>query len=445
MFQASVPGQFAKNVHRSLRCMEAVAVHAGTQLSCTMLCLMKCCLMLLYTAEPNLTIISFMLLIMTHLRIGMWHNAYVIAKTHKVLTKAITTMCTMDQMEAHDFSSEGPFTCVGINIDPVGSHAKVTLLCMICGPAISSHWDLSWCILYGNQSSFVSWVWCITWISSLSSWRWLTKVLWMYRLTSWAVSKSALFVFGHIKTRQFQNCALSATIMACVRTSECCTWHQTLTDLVVTGDELCNCLQYSLPCKLNHFPKLQLWLCWNLLLPLPFHFPGEHNCFWNTSMVYLHFYGFAEVLIFLKMVACDEPIICGVSTLQETMSKGLFRVPLFCESLFCNHSRAPGEQNEVFFFNCTVLFLTGLNHLDLLLNPISFLAFALTWSSALMGWVAPPPMTLQWPWPSYVYFSVVPPPPPHHHHHLRHPAHQPAASSSSEWCSTLPSWWVLSS
>ena len=71
MFQASVPGQFAKNVHRSLRCMEAVAVHAGTQLSCTMLCLMKCCLMLLYTAEPNLTIISFMLLIMTHLRIGM--------------------------------------------------------------------------------------------------------------------------------------------------------------------------------------------------------------------------------------------------------------------------------------------------------------------------------------------------------------------------------------
>ena len=271
--------------------------------------------MSLYTAEPNLTIIPFMLLIMAHLRIGMWHNPYVIAKTHKVLTEVIATMCTMDQMEAHNFSLEGPFTCVRIDIDPVGSHAKVTLLYMICSSAISSCWDLSWCILYSNQSSFMRWVWCITWISSLSSWRWLTKVLWMYRVTSWAVGKSALFVFSHIEIRQFWNCALSATIMACVRTSECCTWHQTLTDLVVTGNELCNCLQYSLLCKLNHFFKLQLWLCWNLLLPLPFPLPGEHNCFWDTLMVHLHFHGFAEALIFLKMVAHDVPTTCGVSTL----------------------------------------------------------------------------------------------------------------------------------
>jgi hypothetical protein len=148
MFQASVPGQSAKNVHRSLgrteadshlqTTSEAVAVHAATQLSRTTLCLMKCCLMSLYTAEPNLTIICFMLLITAHLRIGTRHNAYAIAKTHKVSTEVIATMCTMDQTEAHDFSSEGPFTCVGIDVDPVGSHAKVTLLCMICGPAISS-------------------------------------------------------------------------------------------------------------------------------------------------------------------------------------------------------------------------------------------------------------------------------------------------------------------
>jgi gag-polypeptide of LTR copia-type/Domain of unknown function (DUF4219)/Zinc knuckle len=38
---------------------EAVAVHAGTQLSHITLCLMKCCLMSLYTAEPNLTIILY--------------------------------------------------------------------------------------------------------------------------------------------------------------------------------------------------------------------------------------------------------------------------------------------------------------------------------------------------------------------------------------------------
>ena len=83
----------------------------------------------------------------------------------------------------------------------------------------------------------------------------------MYRVTSWAVGKSALFVFGRIEIRQFRNRALSATIMACVRTSERCARHQTLTDLVVTGDELRNCLQYSLPRKLNRFLKLQLRLC----------------------------------------------------------------------------------------------------------------------------------------------------------------------------------------
>ena len=105
---------------------EAVVVHAATQLSHTMLCLMKCYLMLLYTAEPDLTIVSFILLITAHLRIGMQHNAYTIAKTHKVSTEVIATMCTMDQTEAHDLGLEGPFTCVGINVDPVGSHAEVT-------------------------------------------------------------------------------------------------------------------------------------------------------------------------------------------------------------------------------------------------------------------------------------------------------------------------------
>ena len=65
-------------------------------------------------------------------------------------------------------------------------------------------------------------------------------------------------------------------------------------------------------------------------------------------MVHLHIHGFVKVFVFLKMVAHDVSTTREAPTLQETLSKGSFRAPLFCESLFGNHSRTTGEQNELF-------------------------------------------------------------------------------------------------
>ena len=157
------------------------------------------------------------------------------------------------------------------------------------------------------------------------------------------LGRSAVVAVGLMETRTFRNATLSASARAYASVSNLLYFNDSFnTYLIISGDELCNGLQYSSSCKLtrpSHRLKLQVLLNFFVVGPailfcIVFLLHLLPHLAWNCMMI--HRYAGLVTTFFIHLIMLANVLTNGrVSSFVECLSLSMRLCEVFVISENC--------------------------------------------------------------------------------------------------------------